>query len=119
MASKNYPMFVPQGATFTRTFTVTIDGVPWDFTGYGARMQVRQSFDSTVAVLSLSTLLGGIALGDENGTITVTIDADATESLDAGAYVYDLEVFAPNGDVTRLLPTAAFNVTPGVTRQNV
>lgn len=116
MASKNYPMIVPQGATFTRTFTVTIDNVLWDFTGYSALMQIRQSFDSEVAALTLGTFNGMIALGDEDGTITIEIDADTTEALEAGSYVYDLEVTSAGGEVTRLLPTAPFTVTPGVTR---
>lgn len=116
MVAKNYPMVVPQGATFARTFTVTIDGVPWDFTGYGALMQVRESFDSVEAALTLGTFNGMIALGDEQGTITVEIDADTTDALEAGSYVYDLEVTSAGGEVTRILPTAPFTVTPGVTR---
>lgn len=114
MASKNYPMIVPQGATFTRTFTITIDGVAWDFTGYTAAMMVRESFDSVLPALSLSDG-DGIAL-NSSGEITVTITATQTEDLAAGSYVYDLEVTAPNGTITRLLPTAPFTVTPGVTR---
>ena len=116
MAQRNYPMNVPQGATFTRTFTVTIDGDPWNFTGYSALMQVRESFDSPVAAITLGTFNGMIALGDEQGTITLTIDADTTDNLTAGAYVYDMEVTSAGGEVTRILPTAPFNVLPGVTR---
>lgn len=117
MAAKNYPILFAQGATFERTFTVSIDGVPWNFSGYSARMQVRQSFDSDIAVLTLTTTNGGIAFGeDDPGTFTVLVDAETSESLPAAAYVYDLEVESPDGTVTRLLPTAAFTVTPGVTR---
>lgn len=115
MAQKNYPMTVPQGATFTRTFTVAIDNVPWDFGGYTAAMQVRQSFDSTAANLTLTTENGGIEFGETAGTFTVTITAEQTDDLDAGNYVYDLEV-STGETVTRLLPTAPFNVLPGVTR---
>lgn len=115
MAQKNYPMTVPQGATFTRTFTVAIDNVPWNFDGYTAAMQVRESFDSTTANLTLTTENGGIEFGETAGTFTVTITAEQTDDLGAGSYVYDLEV-ANSGIVTRLLPTAAFTVTPGVTR---
>jgi hypothetical protein len=114
MAQKNYPMVVPQGATYTRTFTVTIDGVPWNFTGYSAAMMVRESFDSIEPVLSL-TNFDGLTI-DDAGAITVTIPADVTDALAAGSYVYDLEVTAPDETVTLLLPTAPFTVTPGVTR---
>lgn len=115
MASKNYPILFAQGATFTRTFTVTIDGIAWDFEGYTARMQVRESFDSPAAVLTLTTENGGIEFGETTGTFTVTVDAETSEELPAAAYVYDLEVEI-GGTVTRLLPTAPFTVTPGVTR---
>jgi hypothetical protein len=114
MAQKNYPMNVPQGATFTRTFEVSIDGTPWNLTGYTAAMQVRQSFDSTVAVLTL-TSEDGITI-DDTGSFTVLITAEQTNDLDAGSYVYDLELVSADDVVTRILPTAPFNVSPGVTR---
>lgn len=113
MAAKNYPMVVPQGTTFSRTFEVAIDGTPWDFTGYTAAMQVRASFDSVDAVLTL-TDEDGITIGE--GSFEVMIPADVTEEIAAGSYVYDLEVTSAGGEVTRLLPTAPFVVTPGVTR---
>lgn len=112
MAQKNFPILFAQGATYDRTFTVTLDGDPWDFTGYIARMQVRQSFDSPTAVLSL-TSGDGISFGA--GTFTISVDAVTSEGIPAGSYVYDLEV-EYEGVVTRLLPTASFTVTPGVTR---
>lgn len=115
MASKNYPMIVAQGATYSRTFTVTIDAAPWDFTGYTAAMMVRESFDSELPTLSLSDG-DGITLGGAAGTIDVEITATQTEDLAAGSYVYDLEVTSAGGEVTRILPTAPFTVMPGVTR---
>ena len=49
-------------------------------------------------------------------TTEVTVDAETSEDTPAGNYVYDLEVESAGGEVTRLLPTAPFTVTPGVTR---
>ena len=116
MTQKNYPIRFAQGATFTRTFTVAIDSTPWDFTGYTARMMVRESFDSAEPTLTLTTEDGGIEFGETTGTFTVTVDAATSEDTPAGSYVYDLEVESAGGEVTRLLPTATFTVTPGVTR---
>jgi PKD repeat protein len=116
MAGKNYPISFPQGAPFTRTFTVAIDSTPWDFDGYTARMQVRESFDSAEPTLTLTTEDGGITFGVTPGEFTVTVDAETSEDTPAGNYVYDLEVESDDGTVTRLLPTAPFTVTPGVTR---
>lgn len=114
MAQENYPIKFRAGTTYTRTFTVTIDGVPWNFTGYTAAMQVRQSFDSVDAVLTL-TNFDGITLADELGEITVTIAAEVSAGITPGDYVYDLEV-EYEGVVTQILPTAAFTLKPAVTR---
>lgn len=112
MAQSSYPIRFRAGTTFSRTFTVTIDGVPWDFTGYSAAMQVRQSFDSSVAVLTL-TDLDGINVG--NGFLEVHIPADVSADIAPGDYVYDLEVES-GSFVTQILPTASFTLLPAVTR---
>jgi microcompartment protein CcmL/EutN len=49
------------------------------------------------------------------GTVRLKVDAATTAALTAGDYVYDLEITAPNGDVTRLVE-GKFKVKPEVTR---
>ncbi len=44
-----------QGATFRKRWTWKPGGVPMDFTGCKARMQVRAEIDSTVVLLELTT----------------------------------------------------------------
>lgn len=88
-------------------------GDPINLTGFIARMQIRPSIDSTTVLLELTTENGGITLGGAAGTIDLLADADATALLDfspstpaalaAGAGVYDLELEAADGEVTRLL----------------
>jgi Na+/serine symporter len=101
-----------QGSTFTRTVTWSQDGVPVNVTGYTAAMQVRSSYTSATAVVSL-TSGAGITLGGTAGTIQITISAAATAGIPAGNYVYDLELTS-GGTVTRLLE-GQFIVTPEVT----
>lgn len=109
-----YNIDCPQGATWDRTFTATIDATPINLTGYTAAMQVRDAADSATALISL-TSSSGIVLGGSAGTIAVTISAEVTSAIVAGSYSYDLEITSGGGVVTRLLQ-GAFNVTAGVTR---
>jgi hypothetical protein len=53
--------------------------------GYTARMQVRSTLESAEALIELTTANGRIALGGSAGTITLTISATDTRSLDRRA----------------------------------
>jgi len=110
----NYDITCPQGATFDRTFTLTVGGTAQNFTGYTGAMQVRESAGAATALLNLTTANGGIALGGTAGTILVTIAGSATAVLDAGSYIYDLELYS--GSVTTRLLQGSFNLTGEVTR---
>jgi hypothetical protein len=67
-----------QGATFRKRWTWKPGGVPMDFTGCKARMQVRAEIDGTVVLLELTTENGGIVLGAEPGAIDLYISATDT-----------------------------------------
>lgn len=109
-----YDFTAGQGETFDRTVTWEISDVAVNVTGYTARLQVRKSHRSTSAVVSL-TSSSGLTLGGSAGTIQIVISATATAALDAGRYVYDLELVSAGGAVTRVLE-GAFVLTPEVTR---
>jgi len=108
-----YNITCPQGATWDRTFTVTIGGTALNLTGYTAAMQVRDSAGAATALISL-TNGSGITLGGTAGSVGVTIASTATAALSAGSYSYDLELNS-GSTITRLLE-GAFNVTGNVTR---
>jgi len=110
----DYNIKCPQGATFDKTFTVSISGVPMNLTGYTAAMQVRETYDSTATLLSLSNG-AGITLGGTAGTILVSIASTATAAIVEGFYSYDLEIISGGGVTDRLLQ-GKFVVTPQVTR---
>lgn len=125
MTAGTYHMAVDQGATFRKTVTWKDEsGSAVNLTGYTARMQVRASYSASTTVLSATTANGKIALGGSLGTISIVLSATETAALsvaspndfsDAFVGVYDLELVAPNGDVTRLLQ-GSFIVNPEVTR---
>lgn len=114
MIPGKYNMVCPQGSTFNKVLTYSIDGIPVHLDGYTARMQVREKYTSTSAQVSLTTENGGILLEGLLGEIMIKIDADATAALPAKEYVYDLELIN-NLVVTRLIE-GKFIVTPEVTR---
>lgn len=111
-----------QGATFDPVLTYHDPaGAPMIFSGYTARMHVRESYGATAPVLSLTTENGGITLS--SGTIALLVSATQMGELiipDSGGippirvFFYDLELIVGT-TVTRLLG-GKFIVSRGVTR---
>ena len=91
-----------QGANFDYSLTWTVAGSAVNLTGYSSRMQVRQYADSTAVALSLVNGTG-ITLGGTAGTIALSAVATATSAIEAGQYVYDLELVSGAAYVTRLV----------------
>jgi hypothetical protein len=84
------------GATWERTFTWRVDGTLVNWTGYTAKLQVKQYLNDT-SVLTL-TSGSGITLGGSAGTIAVVMSSALTGAVTPGDYLYDLEV--TNGSIT-------------------
>jgi hypothetical protein len=103
-----------QGASFDYQLTWNLNDTPVDLTNYDARMQVRPSYNSSSVVLNL-TAGTGITLGGTAGTVFIEATPTQTAAIAAGQYVYDLEMVAAGGAVTRLVE-GRFTVDPEVTR---
>ena len=116
MSAGTYDILIEKGATFQLSLTWKApNGTPYDLTGYTARMQVRKAYSSTTTLLSLTSANSDIVLGGVAGTIIVTATATATAAIDATRGVYDLELVAPSGVVTRVLK-GDVEISPEVTR---
>ena len=63
MIPGKYNMVCPQGSTFNKQLTYSINDVAVNLTGYTSRMQVREKHTSTTSQLALNTENGGIVLG--------------------------------------------------------
>jgi hypothetical protein len=111
-----YNIIADQGSTFSRQLTWNDStGSPVNLTGYTARMDVRSSIDAVgAATLSLTTENGRIVLGGSAGTINLSAEATATQAVEAGNYVYDLELVS-GSTVTRLVQ-GSFTLRGEVTR---
>lgn len=114
MTPGRYNMKVYQGSTFSLAPQWKIDGEYVTVTGYAAAMSVKNSPTSATTIISLTSANGRITVGTTDGKFTLALTAAQTTALAAGNYVYDLEVTAPNGTVTRLLE-GGFTVYEGVT----
>lgn len=111
MAAAKHDFVVDQGTTWARVVEYqNADGSVAPLVGYTARMQIRARASSTDPLLTLVPAVNGAA-----GSVTITISEAQTSALPPGRSVYDLEIVAPNGDVTRLLEGSVL-VTDEVTR---
>jgi hypothetical protein len=116
MTAATYDITIEQGATFRLNLVWRdADNNPVDLTGYVARMQVRASYSDSAVQLNLTTQNGAIVLGGALGTIAVTGAATVTDDIPIRAGVYDLELEAADGTVTRLVQ-GKVRISPEVTR---
>jgi len=114
MAAGLYDITIEQGATFQLNLTwKDSNGSPINLTGYSARMQVRESYESEDVIVSLVSPTN-ITLGGALGTILITIANSVTSSLSFVEGVYDLELIV-GSTVTRLLQGKAI-ISREVTR---
>ena len=113
----SYNLEINQGATLALVATWKDSaGTAVNLTGYTARLNVRETYSSSSAILTLTTENSGITLGGSAGTITLSASATTTAALTAPfSGVYDLELVSGGGVVTRLLEGVAI-VSPEVTR---
>lgn len=104
MAAAKQNIRIEQGATFRLSLQWIANMTPVNLLGFQARMQIRSEVASQSIIHELTTMNGGILFKDENnGQIELFISHVQTASFEFISAVYDLELHAPNGDVTRLL----------------
>lgn len=118
MAAGTYDFTIEQGASFTREIIWKNNAavpVPYNLTGFTARMQVRSSITAPAILLELTTENGRVSLGTSNGKITLILTAAETAAFAWITGVYDLEIIDVAGKVTRLLK-GTVAVDPEITR---
>jgi hypothetical protein len=108
--SGKYNIVAEQGATFNLNFTVQIDGVALNLTGYTFAMQVRRSTSATTTLINITS-----ATMTSVGHVSATVTATTMAAVPAGRWVYDIELTSSGGQVTRILE-GRFIVTPEVTQ---
>ena len=118
MAAIKRKLEIDKGATFRFKAVWKVGATketvqPVDLTGYTAKMQVREDIGTPI-LLELTTENGGITLGGVLGSIELYVSATESSSFIWSEGVYQLELTAPNGDVSRKLAGRVV-VTPEIT----
>ncbi len=104
-------IFIDQGATFTTTVTVTdANGDAVNLSGYSVAAQIRKTYASSAISATFTT-----SIAAATGQVTLSLTDTETANLEAGRYVYDLNINSSGGQKTRVVEGQA-TVTPGVTR---
>ena len=105
MSAGFHHFIIEQGATFGQTLTLKdAAGTVVTLAGYAsAEMDLRVNPESSDPVITLTTANSRVALGGSAGTVTLSITAADTNSLDVGSGVYDLEIVSGGGEVFRIL----------------
>ena len=117
MSAYKQNLVIEQGATFSFNilWTESDGSTPVDLTNYTAEMDIRATYDDPATIIQLDTTNGRITLGGTAGTIQLNISATDTAALSFDSAVYDLELTAPDGTVTRLME-GGVSFSPEVTR---
>jgi hypothetical protein len=102
-------LVIDQGADFSTTINVTDEnGDIVDLTSYTGVGQIRKHYSSlTKTDLNINLSVGGI--------LTLGLSANASNALEPGRYVYDVELTSSLGDVIRIIE-GIVTITPSVTR---
>ena len=129
MLAGTYNMLAEQGSTLYRVISLEYPDatdptgetyLPWDLSGYTARMQVRRLIEDTNFMIEITTENGGIvveSLGSvDKGRIDLLMTDTQTAGLDSDG-VYDLEIIDTGGagTVSKVIK-GTFTVIPEVTR---
>ena len=104
-------LYIDQGTDYTITVDVTDSaGDILDLTDYTATAQIRKTYTSSSLSATFTTSIAAVA-----GQVTISLTDTQTSALEAGRYVYDLNIESGGGVKTRVIEGQAV-VTPGVTR---
>lgn len=125
MTAARHDFTAEKGATFKRKLVYRDPaGQPIDLTGWAAKFQVRDEFNSATALVSL-TEANGITLGGATGEIEIRISDEAAAAIAlanvGNAFpptmraVYDLTLTDAAGDTFRIIE-GLFLIKQGVSR---
>lgn len=115
MSAGIYNFTMDQGATFNlEVLYKDANDAVINLTGYTAKMQMRKAYDTSTAVLNLTTENGGITITGNLGKIAILATATQTAGIAAGEYVYDLEIYS--GSVVSRIIQGTVNLAAEVTR---
>lgn len=103
-------LIIDQGTTFNTSINLTDDnGEPLSLIGYSGAAQIRKHYTSSNAVSFV------VSVNSSLGVVTLDLTANQTANMQAGRYVYDVELTDSGGVVSRIVE-GIVTVSPNVTR---
>jgi hypothetical protein len=101
---------IDQGSDFSTSITLTDDdGSALNLTGYTGAAQLRKYYTSTTSIDF------NVDVDANTGAVSLSMTSNTTNHIEAGRYVYDVELTDTSGTVSRILE-GIVTITPGVTR---
>jgi hypothetical protein len=76
---------------------------PVEFTGYNARMQIRETVESSTVIYEATSVAGQFTFDNTLKIITLTIPAIVTQNFSFETAVYSIELFDAQGKVVPFL----------------
>ena len=111
MSEGTYNFILEKGATFKRIQTLKENNAVMNLTGYSVASKMRSTHDSSTVVGTFTCTISDASAGQ----ITMQMTNSTTAAIEEGIYVYDLEITASSGTVTRIME-GNITVNPEVTR---
>lgn len=103
-------LFIDQGTDFTTVLTLTDEnGDPLDLQNANSSAQIRKSYTS----LTYTAFTTSINVA--SGEVILSLDAATTGDMEAGRYVYDVELVDAANSTTRIVE-GVVTISPQVTR---
>lgn len=104
-------LYIDQGSDFSVVIDLTNqDGTPIDLTNYTIRSQFRKSYQSSSA-----TTFEASVFSAHEGQIKLYLPASSSTNLNAGRFLYDVEITSPDGERKRVLEGIVV-LTPEITK---
>lgn len=104
-------LYLDQGSDFSSIITLTNqDSTPLNLTGFTVKSQFRKSYQSSAAVSFVASVYSAV-----EGKVRLQLPAEASSAVQAGRYLYDIEVTSPLGERKRVLEGIVI-ITPEITR---
>ena len=104
-------LYVDQGSDFSAIVTLNNqDGTPINLTGFTIKSQFRKSYQSSTAVDFTVSIFDAT-----KGKIRMQLPANASSAVQAGRYLYDVEITSPTNERKRALEGIVV-LTPEITR---
>lgn len=103
MDASQYDVVVTKGSTFRLNLVLKSGLTPMDLTGFKARSQMREEYESPDAFLTFNSDDSTILLGGVDGTVKLIASDVNTAAITAESGVWDLELIDPLGEVQQFL----------------